>query len=222
MKTVCKTVGAQTAFILAEVPAACQDAVRQLHYDPVEEGFAKTYPADTPGLERLYRSFERDAEAMVLQAARVHPALWALALQAFIERIANERLHWWLTGSAALAVRGIDAAPRDLDLVVDEEDAQRLGEMLGDHLIEPVLPVRGWVSRWWGRAFWHARLEWIAGVDPAVDDPDVTDFGPTAASRLETVNWHGQAIRVPPLELQLQTSERRGLAERVKMIGHAL
>ena len=39
-------------------------------------------------------------------------------------------------------------------------------------------------------------------------------FGPMAARRLETAEWRGYALRVPPLDLQLAVTERRGLAER--------
>jgi len=45
-----------------------------------------------------------------------------------------------------------------------------------------------------------------------------SDFGPVAASRLETVTWEGWQLRVPPLDLQRAVSERRGLTTRVALI----
>lgn len=48
------------------------------------------------------------------------------------------------------------------------------------------------------------------------------DQGPIAASRLEVIRWRGYDIRVPPLELQLEVSRRRGLGERVAIIERAL
>ena len=39
----------------------------------VPEGFAKTYPAATPGLDQIYRNFAQWAEPMILQTA-VDPA----------------------------------------------------------------------------------------------------------------------------------------------------
>lgn len=71
---------------------------------------------------------------------------------------------------------------------------------------------------WFGRAFLYARFEWVGGVNESIEEYGVSDAGPTAASRLETVIWHGKEIRLPPLDLQLQVSERRGLTERVEMI----
>jgi hypothetical protein len=43
--------------------------------------------------------------------------------------IEDQELDWWLTSNAALSVRGIDVAPRDFDLVVDQDGAQKLGEL---------------------------------------------------------------------------------------------
>lgn len=218
MKTIRKTVDSQTSFVISGLDPAYHDVVRDLYYSQVEEGFVKTYPADTPHLDRIYRNFERYAEEMILHAARVHPVPWEQALLSFLKIVENENVNWWLTGSAALAVRGTGISPRDLDLVVDGVGAQRLGELLLDYLVEPVLPVQGWICNWFGRAFLHARIEWIGDVHNSVDEPDISDFGPIAASRLEVINWHRKEIRVPPLDLQLEVNKRRGLVERVEII----
>jgi hypothetical protein len=85
-------------------------------------------------------------------------------------------------------------------------------------LIEPVVGTEGWISRWFGRAWLGARVEWIAGVSPAADQPLPSDFGPTAASRLNEVRWEQWVIRVPPLKLQREVCARRGLVARVAMI----
>jgi hypothetical protein len=60
------------------------------------------------------------------------------------------------------------------------------------------------------------------GVDETADKPEVSDFGPVAESRLERVDWHGHSIRVPPLDLQLRVSERRGLMDRAALIRRAI
>lgn len=222
MRTLCESVSGQTAFIIAELEPSYHHAARDLAYAPHPKGFAKSYPADTPDLDQIYQHFARSAEAMILQAARAVPVQWEQALHAFLDRVAGEALDWWLGGSAALAVRGAPIAPRDFDLIADDRAAHRLGVLLRDQLVEPVIPVRGWVCRWWGRAFLEARFEWVGGVEAAADQPYASDFGPAAAQRLETIEWQGHAIRVPPLDLQLQVSQRRGLQERAVQIQRLL
>lgn len=218
MRTLRETVGNQTAFILAELEPQYHQVAQDLAYAPHPQGFAKVYPADTPNLEQIYQQFAASAEALILQTARVVPVPWEQALLTFLDLVADEPIDWWLAGSAALAVRGLPIIPRDFDLIVDDEGAHQLGRCLAAYLIEPVIPVQGWFCRWWGRAFLQARFEWVGGVGPAADQPAMSDFGPTAAQRLETIQWQGRMIRVPPLDLQLQVSQRRGLTERAAQI----
>lgn len=218
MRTLFQTAGGQTSFIFANLDPAYHQAARDLAYGQVPEGFAKSYPADTPGLSEIYQNFARCAEPMILQTAGAMPVPWEQALATFLERVGGEPIDWWLGGSAALAVRGAKVAPRDFDLIVDGGGAKRLGELLRNALVEPVIPVEGWVCSWWGRAFLGARFEWVGGVNAQADQPAPSDFGPAAAARLDTVEWRGHAIRVPPLDLQLQVSQRRGLHARAEQI----
>lgn len=62
----------------------------------------------------------------------------------------------------------------------------------------------------------------VSGVGEHLDEDEVTDYGLIAASRKETITWHGYEIQVPPLDLQLEVSERRGLTNHVEQIKHAL
>jgi hypothetical protein len=223
MKTMCRKEEEKIYFIITDVDVLYLGAIRGLRFEQVDEGFAKAFPARSPYLNAIYQNFARHIEEVVLQAAGFHPVLWQKALLTFIERVGQQQdIKWWLAGSTALAVRGLDASPRDIDLILDNESAQKVGDLLLDCLIEPVQDSRGWISNWFGRAFLDARVEWVGGVDASVDTPEITDFGPTAASRLETIYWRGHEIRVPPLDLQLQVSERRGLFERVETIKRAM
>jgi hypothetical protein len=218
MRTICKTEAGQTYFLIADVEPVYEEILQGLLYPQFEDGFGKALPADTPDLDLIYLNFERYAEEMLLQAAGVHRVPWERALTAFLQIIEHQGIDWWLTGSAALSVRGIDIEPRDFDLVVDEEGAQRLGELLMDYIYEPVMSVQDWIGTWFGRAFLHARFEWVGDVNESIEQYGASDAGPTAARRLESVIWQGYEIRLPPLDLQLAVSERRGLTERVEKI----
>ena len=222
MKTLLRTEGTRTSFIIADLDPVYSKVARALDYDEIEAGFAKTFPAEASHLASIFEQLSRSAEEMILQAADIHVVPWQEALLAFLQRIERQHVNWWLVGSTALAVRGLKIVPHDIDLCVDDASAHTLGAVLGDCLIEPVQDVRGWVCNWFGRAFMHARIEWVGGVDENLDEDEVTDFGPIAASRKETITWHGYEIQIPPLDLQLLVSERRGLANRVEQIKHAL
>lgn len=179
---------------------------------------AKSFMRDlsaTPGIRRIHDNFSRHLEAMVLQSARLGSVPWDEALTEFLRRVEGSGLDWFLSGSGALAVRGLDVSPGDLDFVV--ADAQATGLLLDDLLVEPVTEMPGWMAKQSGRAFYGALIEWVAEVDPAVDQKP-HEQGPAAASRLETVEWEGHTIRVTPIDLQLEVSELRGLDSRTATI----
>jgi len=214
--------GLQTCFVVSDVDPIYFNAFRDLEFTNKENNFILTYSTATSHLDGIYQNFERFVEEMILQTARFHPVPWEEALQAFLSIVYGQGIDWYLVGSTALAVRGIEILPRDIDLVVDTLGAHRLGELLLDSLIQPVQETPGWIADWFGRAFLHTRLEWVGGVNEQADQPEVSDFGLVAAQRLEAVNWHGYQLQVPPLEMQLRVSERRGLLERVEKIKAAL
>jgi hypothetical protein len=170
----------------------------------------------TGDVRRTHANFARHLQEMLLQSARRRPVQWCQALEVFLERVEGSRLRWFLYGSGALAVRGIDVGPGDLDFWVD--DAQLAGILFEDLLVEPVTAMTGWIADSGGRAFSGCLFEWIAGVHADVDKPEPHEQGPTAAARLEHVRWHGHDVPVAPLDLQLAVNQRRGLTSRVQKI----
>jgi len=165
---------------------------------------------------RTHANFARHLPEMLLQSARRRPARWGETLDVFLERVGGSRLRWFLYGSGALAVRGMDVEPGDLDFWVD--DAELAGTLFADLLVEPVTQMTGWIADSGGRAFAGCLFEWIAGVHADVDEPEPHEQGPAAAARLELVRWHGHDVPVAPLDLQLAVNQRRGLISRVQKI----
>lgn len=209
---------ASTSFVILDVPDEFRPVAARLGFREWEGSLARSFPSDAPHMDRAYENFCQHIDQVLRQAAGQLAVPWESALVEVLRRIDRTSLDWWLTGSAALAIRGVDVEPRDIDLIVDDAGARALGELLLDGLIEPVIQAQDWISRWWGRAFLHARIEWAGGVSERADLPVPGDVGPTAARRLEKVVWRGRQIRVPPLELHLVVSERRGLSDRATRI----
>lgn len=200
--------------------AALGEAAAHLGYQRVDGEWARHFPADARNLDRAWINFTRCALLMTRQAAKREAVPWETALDELCRRAAD--VDWFLVGSAAIAVRGGDVAPGDIDVVCSVDAARELGEALADALVEPVAPAAneedGWISAWWGRAFHAARIEWAGGIHDHVDDDAVTEFGPTARGQLETVRWRDWSIRVPPLAIQRAVNERRELTDRVATI----
>lgn len=222
MQTRRQVVGEQVYFVVSEVEPQFEDTLKGLYYTPFEDGFAKAFPADSPHLDRIYANFERNMPQVILQAADVQTVPWEACLTELLARLDGQNFQWYLVGSGALAVRGLVVEPHDIDLAVQEQGTARMADLLLDCMIEPVSDSRGWIWDWFGRCFLHTRLEWVGDVNAQADHDGPTDFGPTALARSEAIQWKGYTIHVPPLDLQLAVSERRGLTIRAAVIRAAM
>lgn len=215
--------GANGLFVAHTDEPDLRRALRSLAFTEENGGFVRSFPADAPGLHNTYVRFKRTLDDVLAQASGRSIPPWEDALDAVAMRLDAARAEWFLVGSGALAVRGIDVVPRDLDLVV--ADPAVAAETFEHLHIEPVSVNRpgAWIARWFGRAFLHARIEWVAGVDPEIDTyASPNDYGPDAESRVETVRWRDHDLRLAPLDLQLAVTERRGLTERAAAIRDVL
>lgn len=85
--------------------------------------------------------------------------------------------------------------------------------------VAPVERVHGWAAGYLGRAFKHATIELLAQPLEERDDPDAPhEQGPLIEPMLETVEWRGNLVRVPPLQAQLHVCRERGLHQRAELI----
>jgi hypothetical protein len=74
-----------------------------------------------------------DGDGDELQHAGLRPVRWELALKEFLARLEDAEVKRWLLGSGALAVRGLDVAPRDLDFAVSVAGAVGRFRLAGFH-----------------------------------------------------------------------------------------
>lgn len=210
----------RVGFVLEGVEPRYEAATRALGFQASEAWLVRWFPSESQYVDEAFAHFHRHVHRILRQAAGEERPDWEGAIDTLCGAQEASVLDWFLGGSAALAVRGIPLVPGDVDVITSTAGASQLASLLRDHLVEPYGRRGGdWISEWWGRAFLGARLEWVGNVHSGVDSTDqVTDYGPTAASHMETVEWRGHRLRVPPLVLQLDVARRRGLEERVRLI----
>ncbi|MHB1721183.1 MAG: nucleotidyltransferase family protein [Acidimicrobiales bacterium] len=207
-------------FVVRTDVACYQERLVKMGWQPDDEAGTFTRRLDgAADIEAIFERFSRHIETMVRHSARLDPVDWQQGLELLAGRAEHSPLRWWLYGSGALAVRGIPIEPGDLDVHVD--DADLAGELLVDHLVEPVTRMHGWVADAGGRAFAGVLVEWLAGAQPSGLDPP-HEYEDAADAHLELVSWHGHHITVPRLGLQLAVAERRGLSGRAALIREAI
>jgi hypothetical protein len=120
---------------------------------------------------------------------------WQEGLKSFCSIIYETDIDWWLTGSCATCIRGIELKPHDIDIMVKSEYLDEVIELFSDYIIEPIIDTNGWIIKYFGVVFLHSR------IDLAFDR---------------------YSIKVPPLRLQINTNKLRGRDDRVEKINNYL
>lgn len=212
-----EAVGGTSKFVVDRFDEKYLPALHSLFYQPEGTAYVKSFAADLV-TDDIRRNFSRSAKDMFDQIGGFAAVPWERALELFAGLARAASIDWWLTGSGALAVRGLAVRPHDLDIMLFSADMARVRSALAQHIVEPIIPTSGWVMKHFGVAFLEARLDLAFDPEPAVDSPEPVDFGPYALERLETVAWHGFDLRVPPASLHLTSNRRRGRLDRVALI----
>lgn len=193
--------------------ALYQESLRHIGFFETGEGVFSRSLSVWGDVAAIHRRFASHLPNILLQRARKAPINWESALHLFLTRVEDTELNWFIYGSGALAIRGIEVTPGDLDIWVD--DADLAGRIFADLLIEPVTQMQGWVADKIGRAYSGCVIEWLSGVHAT---NEFHEQGAAALACLERTTWNGFSVPVSPLGLQLAVLERRGLAERAAKV----
>lgn len=206
-------------FKLSDIPEEWQKSVEAEYFTPDGDGYIKAFPKDAPYIEVAAENFVHYAEKIFDESRAEDPSLWQKALTYFIDRMKGQGVEWFLTGSCALAVRGIDVRPGDVDIVFPHvSDLPLVRYIFVADTVQPFVECGGWVAKAYGSAFAGFVLGMAFETAECLDLPEPIDSGPYAASHLEEITWNGRSIKVAPMELALNINKRRGRNERVRLI----
>jgi hypothetical protein len=135
-----------------------------------------------------------------------------------LSRAGQARVPLAVVGSVALAVRGVDVCPGDIDVLTTLEGADALAESYQDALVVPLFTSPGFGR--FGRAFTGGiRVEWLGNPARAQEGPwPLAAAAWSIASPFEEVSWENRLLRVPPLELQRAVEAQRQRQDRVAAI----
>ena len=166
----------------------------------------------------MIRNFRKYLPRMVEHFLEQDPLDWETALQETTETLYRHGIRWWLAGSAACSVRGIDIAPHDIDIMTYLSEVPKFRDAFARHRFEPFHHVTGWVVKGFGVVYVNGRVDIAFDPEESSDANGILDCGVYASQHLEEVAWNGYRIMVPPVELHIAGNESRGLQKRVELI----
>lgn len=215
MRIVTGVEGAWCTIGVVDADPAQQAALEELGFGP---DLIRRYPPGTQHFDRAAANLRHGLEEMVWQKMTGTAPGWAGALGDLLDRAGQAQVPLAVVGSVALAVRGVDVRPGDIDVITTVEGADTLGDSYRDVLVVPVADEPGFGL--WGRAFTEGIcVEWLGSPARAQEGSWPLDASQwSVAGPFEEVSWERRLLRVPPLEVQRQVEVRRQRPDRVAAI----
>ncbi|SDZ03512.1 nucleotidyltransferase domain-containing protein [Tindallia californiensis] len=216
MKIVFEDLNDEVIYRIYDVEPKYENILQMCFYQKDGRGYIKKYPKNAKYLDKMKKRYYQNAQRMFDQLGYFCDVPWEKGLKKFCSMVQDSNINWWLTGSCAACIRGVELNPHDIDIMIDSKSVAEITELFKDYLIEPIINTNGWLTKDFGVIFMDVRIDIASDPSPVLDEPEPVDCGPFALNHLEVVNWNGFQIKVPPLDLQLNVNRKRGRMDRVK------
>jgi hypothetical protein len=92
--------------------------------------------------DRAVGNLRQAVDEIVTQESARTPAGWLVQFRDLLSRAESARVPLAVVGGAALAIRGIDVCPGDIDVLTTLEGADALAESYQDELVVPLFTSR--------------------------------------------------------------------------------
>ena len=187
MRATIRDRGDEVCFVVEDVDAATAALLAAQFYAEVDGRFEKRFrrdgllfPHDFGAIEARWVRYLRES-----RDRRVTPEAVDRALTWVADRHAEAGIDWWLAGSAALYVRGIDLLPHDIDVMSYLREAEALAPVVEGSIVEPFQRVSDWVVKGFGVIDRGVRIDYAFEPEAWVDGQGIVDFGrpPSSTSR---------------------------------------
>lgn len=155
-------------------------------------------------------NFTKYGETSIKQQLKMIPTPWEKALDLFTCEMEKVGVDWYVHGSTAMALWGIDIAPKDVNVIISNySDFDKVRNHFYKFAIRPIERCDNWLMSGLGTIFMEATI----GISFHNQDLEPYDM-----SKLGKVVHYGKQIYIESLEDLKRDNENYGRPDRVKMI----
>lgn len=175
----------------------------------VGNNFVKSFD-NVKDFEYCADNFTKYGETAIKQQLKIIPAPWEKALDLFIPEIEKLDVDWYIHGSVAMALWGIDVAPKDVNIIIPNySDFDRVRDHFCKYAIRPIERCENWIMSGLGEIF----MEAVIGI--SFHNKELEPYG---MSKLGKINYNGTEVYVSGLEMLRQDNINYHRMDRVKAI----
>lgn len=197
------------AFIAEDVEEKHWDYFTENQWWQVGNNFIKSYD-NVRDFEYCAKNFTKYGETAVKQQLKLIETPWQKALESFCSEIQKLGVDWYVHGSAAMALWGIDVEPKDVNIIVaNYSDFDKVRDHFCKFAIRPIERCENWVMSGLGEIFMDAVIS-IAFHNKELEPYDMSTLG--------KVNFNGKEIYISSLEMLKEDNINFNRPDRVKAI----
>ena len=172
-------------------------------------GFIKVFD-NVKGFSYCAEKFAKYGEISVNQMLRISPAPWKKALNFAVLEMKKVGVDYFICGSTAMALWGIEVKPRDINIVVPNySDFDKVSEHFYKLAIQPFERCENWVASGLGRIFSEANIGFSFG-NKALKPYDMHQH--------HQLVYNGESVYVSTLEMLKHDNKCYSRPERARLI----
>lgn len=197
------------AYFAEDVEEKYWDYFKEDLWWQVGNNFVKSFD-NVKDFEYCADNFTKYGETAVKQQLKILAAPWEKALDSFIAEIKKPGVDWYIHGSAAMALWGIDVEPKDVNIIVPNySDFDKVRDHFCKFAIRPIERCENWLMSGYGEIF----MEAVIGIAFHNKELEPYDMG-----KLGKINYKGTEVYVSSLEMLRQDNINYNRLDRVKAI----
>ena len=205
------------AFVAEDVDEKYWEYFRSGLWWQLGSSFIKSYD-NVQDFAYCAENFAKYGEVSIKQQLKLLPTPWETALELFIAEVNKLGVDWYIHGSVAMALWGIDVVPKDINVIfANYSDFDKVRAHLCKLAIGPIERCDNWVMSGLGQLFMEATI----GI--AFHNRELEPFD---MSRLGKVEYRGMPVHLSTLEMLRQDNEGYDRPEMVRLIekrsGHVM
>lgn len=197
------------AYFAEDVDEKYWDYFKENQWWQIGNSFIKSFD-NVKDFEYCADNFTRHGETAIKQQLKILKTPWEKALGIFISEIKELGVDWYIHGSVAMALWGINVEPKDLNIIIaNYSDFDKVRNHFYKYAIRPIERCENWLMSGLGEVF----MEAVIGISFHNKELEPYDM-----SKLEQIPYKGTEVYVSSLEMLKRDNMDYNRLDRVKAI----